>query len=808
MTVTVLLLLGSCMGSAGWLSNRKDGISIILAMLVGTPVFLGIVAQTLADFQLYHVISLSFLTALYGFTGAWRMRRIGRVPMNKHWLIPFILLAVLASVLFSRPHQYLHGGWDPGEYISSSAQINRLGSIRYTDPLLPELSDELHALFSREPNPPRATLHAGFLVLDRESGTMTPDYFHFYPAWLSLFQFNDSLELAYYGHTIIAVIAVLTVFIFALHAAGPLVATLTGVGVLANPAVLYFGRFPSSEMMSMALLFGCFTWILRKDQNRSHAEHICFLALTAFAATTCHIINLVPLAAMTLVLALYAWRTNDRSGWGDTAALTLGVGVGFLRNSWAAPEYLQTLWSSYILERPGYVIGTCALVAVLVMLAYGLWMYARPRLPVWLRHPLVWRCAIAGLVVAWGLYQYVVRPRWGTGPNVINLLSLGWLFSPVGLILIAASFFIKPPRPWTRGHTVFLVAGILTTLILVQSKYIQPYYMWAFRRYTPLIIPFFGVLLAYTVARLACVYTRLGWRSAVMTGFAALVGWQIYQARTIVRVQEHQGLPQYVEELAGSLPKADFILMDHWKMATPLRIACGLPAYQLSHEEGPVVPERQRDLYAWLKAKLEASESVLYLSHAQPFYMPGYHPVLASAHEHQAETLRWTRYGIPQGAQIDYSPIHVFRFEPGPDRNLDEVEIAIAYHGVGLIRGFHSLWRHSGLLGRWTNGDAALYIPGLVRGGKMSLTLSHGRPESMPVELDVTLYLDGKLLDTLSITQGWDDYEVELPPTDQAAYELALISDTWDPAIHGIYGYPTNLGISITGVHVTHRSGD
>lgn len=725
-------------------------------------------------------------------------------PLDRRLAVCVGLIVVFAVAMFSRPHTYMHGGWDPGEYINTALHIDRIGSIRFQDPWLPEFRGEVRRILSRNPEHPRPTLHAGYLVLNAETGEMVPDYYHLYPAWLSVWISPSSPTSVYWGQTLISVIAILLLFLLVRRLLGDHVAFLTGATMLVNPAVHYFARFPSSEMLSMSLLLGCL-FLLDQREGRPTKRSWVWLAVTTYAAITGHIINMIPLVSILAVLLLDYGLRRSPGALKDSLALFLGVSFGVIRNAWATPLFVSFLFQSYVIDRPGYIVGSLVIVFLVAMIGLFIWRrikkisLQRGRLTEW--HG---RLIPGLLMMAFGFYQYVIRPRVGYGHNAINLRSLGWLFSPVGLLLVFASPFWFVRQRLRRTVLCFLAVGTVMTVIILQHKNIQPFYMWAFRRYIPVIIPFFSVCMAYCLHQLCRAIRENRVRQLLYGGFVLMLGWQFVQGRHLLRIQEHRGLPAYVFQLAHQLPEADFILIDHWKMATPLRIGMGLPVYQLSHETDPVDEFRQSALYEFLIEKLRNDEEFLYLSHTRPFYLPGYHPQALASFEQRAEILRWQRYGIPTTRQEDHSDIHVFRFVPGPEENLETFEMDIGYHSVGLLRGFHAMWQRDGETGRWTDGDAALYIPGVLAGGSLTLTLAHGRPIESTERLEVRLGLDGEPLDTLHIEQGWTEYSVTLPPSKQATRKLTIESDTWDPAQFGIAGYPTNLGVSMTHLRIKH----
>ncbi|MDA3874129.1 MAG: hypothetical protein PF795_09220 [Kiritimatiellae bacterium] len=588
MIATWLLLLMAGVGAMGWMTNREAPRDRLLVFLIGIPFFSGSVGLLLADTGMFSMPLMLLLGGIWAVTGAWRLRNHPRFQIPRTVAGLFLLLTVLCLLLFSRPHTYLHGGWDPGEYVSTAAQIHRTGQIRYRDPILPELPSELYATFFRKPVPPRPTLHAGFLILDAETGKMVPDYFHLYPVWLALFQPANHIATAYQGQTLIAVLAMLIFSLFVLKTTGPRMALFATVGLLANPAVLYFGRFPSSELLSLTQLFACFYFLTQREEQQNGLSRL-WITLTAYTSLACHITNLLPLTAVGLVVGLQGLFKRDRRGILDAVAVFGGMGLGFVRNSLATPVFIRHLFKSYLLERPGYVLGMIIAVLMMAVLGWGSWKFLRPRLPASLQSPGAWRLLAALLILGTGLYHYFVRPRLFDTDDSINLRSLGWLFSPAGLLLGFSAFFIRPQRPLSRTLLLLLAAGGFSALVLVQAKFVQPYYMWAFRRYLPMVIPFFALLIAYTLTHVSRLTFR-GFRLSpwVHAGFVLLVGWQGYAARHLIRIQEHQGLPAHVEKLAEMIPEADFILIDHWKLSSPLRIGFGLPVYQLSSEAEPV----------------------------------------------------------------------------------------------------------------------------------------------------------------------------------------------------------------------------
>ena len=759
----VLWVLLSGLGALGWARPKDaDPRDTPLWFLAGVPLFLAPAALLLADAGVFSTPALWIGVLLWSITGAFRLRRRPPpLPAGGH-LLALLALGLVALVVFARPHPYLYGGWDPGEYVATSTHIRRTGSISYTEPFLIEAPAKVRRQFMHNPVPPRRTLQAGYLVLDEESGAMVPDYFHLYPAWLALFA--PKTGAAYAGQTVIALWGLLTVVCFTRRFAGNAAAWLVAPLLLTNPAVVYFARFPSSEFLSMTCVFTLgFLWFTRED--RPAPAGAAWIAVAAFSATTAHITNLLPLMGMGLVSGGFGLLRKDRGLFSGAKALALGVALGMIRNFWATPLFAGALLHRYVFQRPEFVIA----VIVLLVAAGGgmllLYRFALARLVL----PEKWRDRAhwvpAALILGAGLYHYFLRPRWADHDDVLNLRSLAWLISPAGLWL---AWGYLPALDWKRARRatwIFLAAIALSTAVLVHHKHVQPYYMWAFRRYLPVVIPSLALLMA--AATILCLRARrhavLRWVPALL--LAGVVAWQVRKSLPFARIVEHDGLPAFTASLAEDMADADFILADHWKFPSPLRHAHGLPAFTLSRENHPVDARKQAALYDFLRRKTEAGDIVYYLSHRGPFFAPSLHPQTVSKQVHQAEVLEWRQSGLPRERQSAGSTANIYRMRARPDPDPPaEWTLNIGYHRLGLLRGFHRFRRSGGESYRWTNGDGALYIPAAPRGGRLTLRLAHMWPDELATDVPVRITLDGAPLATRTLPPGWSDITLPLPP--------------------------------------------
>lgn len=119
---------------------------------------------------------------------------------------------------------------------------------------------------------------------------------------------------------------------------------------------------------------------------------------------------------------------------------------------------------------------------------------------------------------------------------------------------------------------------------------------------------------------------------------------------------------------------------------------------------------------------------------------------------------------------------------------------------LGFIRGFHAsspveAWR-------WTTDHAWVRLAVSPLSPTLRLRMASGRPADAP-PARVTVMVQGETLASLSVTPGWNDYTLPLPPAAGAGtLVVELISDTFTPRMYD----PTSSDGRVLGVMVSHAS--
>jgi len=809
--LSLLLLAAAGLAVVLWTGARtRHPLDLPLLFLSGALALPPVLALLLADLNRFHILWVWVILLLLVFTGVFvRPRSWGPLPSPR---LKYTLLGglILLALLFSRPFEYLLGGWDPGEYISTALHIDRTGGIDYTEPFLRELPQELEHRFFRKWSPPRRTLHAGYLVLDAETGHMVPDYFHLYPAWLSLFASHGGLSSAYPGQTVLAVLSTLILLLTVARMTSMRTAGFMGLFFVTQPAVLYFARFTSSEFLSIGLLASLLAVWTIQEASSTFSRSL-WTAVVVYGAVTCHITNLLPLAGMGIMGVLLGFNSLLRTPGRELLVLGTSAGMGFIRNMRVTPVFSAHLVQEYVIETPFRILLILIIPTAVGAVGWLIWIHYKDRVFSFPLMKIIVRWGPAILILSAALYHYFLRTHWSDHADAINFKSLGWVISPVGLLLSVMAFFTFDWRKTDRGVLLLLAAAGVSAAVLVQHKNVQPIYFWAYRRYIPMVFPMLAFLMAWAVER---AWTG-PWRkwAAPLIGVCGLfsLGWQLRAALPVIKVREHQGLVEFVTRLSEPLADTQFLVVDHWKLASPLRHGFGLPAYSLTREPEPLQAQTQALLHAFLLEQATNHSPAHYLTHSSPFATPGLQVTPLFSTEHQSEVLEWRRNSLPREQIPTKSTAHVYALTPSQrayDPALGPIEIHIGYHSLGLASGFYGHTSSRGRGYRWTDGNARLYVPAFATPSTLTLSLAHMRPDSLGSTVDVTLRLDGEPLTTLTLGPGWSEHEVELPAGTSSCFALEILSDTWNPTDFEIEGYPSTLGIRVEHFRVTPRTED
>ena len=820
---SILVIIGlliaataTCLATSQLSESTRRATDRLALAVMGVPLLLSGLALALADTSRFSLTAITLV--LVGLLAAalvaskMRLSRTAaatttnrRTGAGPHALI-LLVLALFVGTLNWKPYTHLHGGWDPGEYICTAMNIARTGSLAIEDDLVASLDGDTRKALMHERQGNRRTLQAGYLVRNETKGVLAPDYFHLYPAWMAIFSAAGGLEFSYWGHWSIAILAVLMFFLAVSELFSIRAALVASVMLILGPTQVYFGQFTTSEMLARLFIFGAFYWLSRSLKRPSLMPDL-LAGLSLGMGFLAHSTTVLPIAGVSLFLLCHAAWLRRWTSFRTLVIAAVCIGLALVRTTLHAPTMIRFL-ISFILEHPWIVLpaglGAGAGLGLLVLCRKTLSQHEPGT-----GWTTVSRWALGILVCAVLVYGYFVRPRYAPGLDALNVRLLGDLICPLTLVLAALFFLRKRWLEWDAGQALFVCASVVTCAVLLPYRLAHPLLMWSLRRYVSLVVPFFVAIAAVPLAEL------LGARkkSIQSIGIVGLIlvlpylGWRSWPAW---QLREHDGLPAFIERVAAPLADADFVLCDHWRYATPLRYAMGLPVYQFSRQPAALDTGEAAALMKTLAARVQAGERVYYLTVGNAFFHPRFRLEPVDELQAESEVLRTTKTRLPRTVLAANERIRIFRCVPhSPESTWSSslYRVDVGYHAMGLADGFHGAQKAGKAGYRWSNGRGKIFIP-LVAGTPVTITarLASARPGvDQESTIPISFSIDGKEIATVGVVAAWREYSFSLPAAEHVSPvgALSIESPTWDPSEHDIRGYPDQLGIRVDWVDVS-----
>ncbi|HEX2909643.1 MAG TPA: hypothetical protein VH186_02470 [Chloroflexia bacterium] len=561
---------------AGWVALVLAEIGIFSAWL------------TLLILALWSLLALGWLWQR-GCRGAWwREQFTWRPRFDRTYLDGWLLAALMlfTTVLFYlAPHQTLAGSQDSGVYFITGANIARTGAINIDDPLLKMIGDtSKDPTFSAKPGDvipqfvpgiakqedryafAKLLRLPGFYVRDNYdglfNGTVVPQFFHLYPAFLAVGYGFDGLSGETLVTPLLGILAVFAVYLTAWRLfpgrRERWIALLAGLLLSLNSVQVWFSRQSLWEMLGMLLLFtGIYAFVLMlrpvpvglteagdaDEATVEQAKDKSAAILGAFGAGVAF--GLICLAHAQFpfliwpLIPYFVWMRLTRR-WG-AAQWWLLITFGLLLFHAAihirlfSIAYFEGIYHNKLRDYLAilhFIIPPAAAGFILLVIidampnrvrAFEGWVKRRWKYLSW---------GLAGLTLLYLVYNYFIRvydistdgqgnypPRFWSLSSYIgapttegperSLVRLGWYFSPLGMLLVflGLTWLLARRLNARTGFFLVLLAGM--TAIFLDTNYTQELYIYSLRRYVVATVPAFTIVIAY--ALLDTIPSGFGW---------------------------------------------------------------------------------------------------------------------------------------------------------------------------------------------------------------------------------------------------------------------------------------------------------
>jgi hypothetical protein len=765
----------------------------------------------------YRELLLLLVSSLLIFAGLKRQRcqeRFLYSRLARRYTISVLLLALLAVILgiFARPYEAAVGSGDAAVYIGSAFHLARTGNLKYSDPLVQEMTPvEREVLFENRFAKDRtgrfARFPGGVPLVDPGTGTVSFSFYHLFPVWLGLGVWTLGETGFVYVQSLFAALGIIALYLMGAHFGGKILGICVVLVQLFFLPQFYFRAFPSSELLSQALFLSGL-WVVVSGLTAGSVIPLAHQRLAGVlwgSMFLCRIdaMVFVPLALVVIFVGVASLR-KDRFSWQPLFFWLSLFALLSIYHQLATGPHPELIGATLPAQFPVYSsvtgflvrnerLGNLVLVfSILVFL--GFWRLLRQSTK---RNLILYRLesVVALAIVAMGLMLFL--PQFQLKRLLVHL---NWIkvYLPVWILvtLSAGGLFCiyefglrkRQPDIWV----IFLFFTVPTCCYLIDLKVLE-IHPWPMRRFVPMTFPLFFLLslcgwsafLRYPLKNHRCL------QKVSLLALAALIASTFFHhsAFLVARSLFVDTIAQ-VERMAEKTPsKALVIIPDsgvglHFQMPLQYVVGCDTLLLPLSD-----MPNKRFEqvMYDYLNRQLTKGRPVV---------------VLLNSASLPAEALsRQFALAFRFEGRISFAHVPWVSADQFPGRTetavIDCLGFALGSLGCSpsprvisigdpkkdlpcLLYGFYDPERNAKGPFRWTNGNAGMTLPFPCSDPPYELTIRVGFTGPEGSRLRVSL--DGSELFNQFIGPGeWSGvFEVDRNLTQERAF-VELSSDTFVP---------------------------
>ena len=522
-------------------------------------------------------------------------------------LIFFGVAILIAVALWHDPFSYIFGGWDPGVYTNTGVHLARTGEINYTDDFFASLPENRKMLFTHH----RQYIHQrfpGFLLADLSEGKIQPQFHHLYPVWIAVFYSLFGIKFALFVNVVFGFLSIMALYFLCGNFFSREVGIVATLLLLLNVAQLWQVRFQTSEVMTQffLLLMIYMSGFFFREENRWWGL-FSVLAFGCALFTRYDTLLYLPLVMIGLYLMALSGRARSTRLPASGLAVVL---LWFILYKTITPLYLP-LWGDI---RP-YMSAIIGAVAIAVILAVIFWFafkkYGSAISEFFSSSGFRW--SVVALIALLAIYAYFVRPEINHTMDGKNFVALGWFMSPWGLGMMVAGagiFILKVKR---LDQLLLLLMGAVSSIVYIHSRLNDDFYMWTVRRYIPLVIPLFAVLISYFIITVSRKMKRAKVAVIVVLALVTAVP-PLVRGKAVIAGNDYRELEDFIDEFASDLDPEGIYICDGYWLAQPLNLMYGLNTLVVSD----VNDEKIKKVTTCFRGMVNRNKNVYYIGKQPP----------------------------------------------------------------------------------------------------------------------------------------------------------------------------------------------
>ncbi|MEM7331958.1 MAG: glycosyltransferase family 39 protein [Chloroflexota bacterium] len=806
---------------------------------MGTVIFVGWTGVVLVSFGQFSLLNVT-LAALFLGGGLWLWKRPFASPkfQTLHATeLGLLLLMLGAAIVYFRPHEYVLGGIDPGVYVNIAANAVRTGEFHVNDEWSANLVPFADVTLREQPPQWRSRYlqFVGWYLDDKTPGRIIPQFFPFHSMLVAVGISLGGLFAGLLVTPVWGVLSLTAVYYTTRQLFNEWVGILTAVFLAITPTHIYFARYPTTEPLTLLLVFTGLLAFQKLWDNEAGKELWGILMGISFGAAFLTRIDL-PVVAILLVgfLFLRWWQNEWHKGW-TLAAVALSTLMAHAAvSAWLlnAPYVWNTyggvatlLGGSTVVIGVG-VVGVTLAVGCLVLIWRTEWQtFVASPVGRFLRsRRLRWMIAIS--VVAISLFAYFVRPiiqpvvsypSWPTGAEAFlldgeNWVRLGWYLTPLGLALATIGLAIIVLRYSLNRFGFFLFVGGLSIIQYVYRIFNTPYHIYAMRRYVPIVIPVLVVFAAVALWLLFQQERRWIKVATVVIGIG-LFGGLLYQARFVLPLRDLEGATAQLVQVANAI-EPDAILVISEPATSTFADTFGPPLRFIYGHDIATIRQGGVEAEAYIQALQALAEAqkrplqLLSTSAIDPVVKEVFALEPVAFLPVRLPKLRNTYTDYPSVNQTVYYGIEVYNLAPAGN-DLDTAETVLIDIGsidtAYIVDGFYGKEPLPGeVTVRWTQETAVLEIPNQEADQLLiEVQARIFRPEGVP-PAPVIVTLDDQILGEFVPERALTAVSFQAPiNTEDETSMLQFTTTTFSPAEINGSGDQRDLGFLLDWVQIT-----
>ena len=791
--------------------DRSEALLGALLLAVGSVSISGIVLAELG--LLTRVWLTASVLALFPLSLWWSRRHIapsgGRLaPVSVGTWLSLAGVVLLATGLFRPAMDAVFEGGDGSAYLAISRLLHEHGTLRPRDGTLESLPPELvEQLFRRDNVPPaRTNFFPGALQIS-PAQRVELNFFHLFPIWMAVFTALFGPTAAAYVNPAFGTLAVALLWAAARRMAGTHWAgTAAGVLVAVNYGQVWFARFPTSEMLTQALVLGGLSALvtaLTGGPRLAAALAGTCIGLAAFCRIDAMMLVAAPLIVVAAIASVRAGSSSRVWMLFCASALIVTVYAALHAFLFAAAYTQRALvfvfdprWRIAAVGTPELVAAAVAAVAFLAVL-FNVRGATR----------LLRAAAVISACVGAAWIMTTTSARIADSP-LLDMMSRAQL----ALVLVAAAAVVA--RPDAEAAVAILVVLLTSLAVYLPSPREVAVMPTPLRRFVPVVLPTMTLLLVHAIFQFR---RRIVWR-VIATLVLVLIGADsVRLTRTLMSAAPYAGIRHEAARVAAAVPPRARVLVDRRApshLALALRYHFGLDVLIITGARAPdtmerlamLTFERRQPVVVLRSAVAEdggslrgeefrrlAVEPLAELS----LHVPLFDEETKSLPISIGETTRTLElFSVqPRGRPVATLPL---RIDIGP------LDLASA------LSGFYPAERSGAATARWTNREAKIAVPQLALrdavDGVLVVRAAVSRPPGVPLPA-LTFLFESEPFATLATgLPAFGEYVVPVPAATMARMAaggaLTIRSEVFVPAETGVSTDRRTLGIMIDWVEL------